>query len=192
MENIDFFTNLEFAPAGAWIPSVFLIAVQLVFMAIYREGGIRAIDTLWYSNSERRLSALDFLVQFALIAIALFLDFKFSTLWFWCGSLLYAASLTMFIASFVSYAKTPLEVAVTTGVYKLSRNPMYFSYMSATLGIVIATASIWLLIALMFFAVITHRLIVAEESYCEAIYGESYKKYKSKTARYFGIKFISL
>ena len=36
MENIDFFTNLEFAPAGAWIPSVFLIAVQLVFMAIYR------------------------------------------------------------------------------------------------------------------------------------------------------------
>ena len=53
---------------------------------------------------------------------------------------------------------------------------MYFFFMLGMLGVCIATASLWLLIVMVPFAVFTHGIILGEERYCEATYDEGYER----------------
>ena len=94
-------------------------------------------------------------------------------------------SLTAFIAAFYAYGAALPDEAVTGGIYRYSRNPMYFAFHLGMLAVCIASTSLWLLIVIVPFFVFTHLTILGEERYCEATYGETYRAYKAKTPRYF-------
>lgn len=53
------------------------------------------------------------------------------------------------------------------------------------LGIVVATASLWLLLVLVPYCWAMHGTILGEEQYCLRTYGESYREYLKKVPRYF-------
>ena len=52
------------------------------------------------------------------------------------------------------------------------------------LGVCIATASLWLLLVTIASIVATHLVILGEERYCLATYGQEYEEYKARTPRY--------
>ena len=52
-------------------------------------------------------------------------------------------------------------------------------------GVCIASASLWLLIVIVPFAIYNHLVVLGEERYCEQAYRQEYLKYKRQDAEIF-------
>ncbi len=185
MDSLQFFTTLKIGWLNGWIPVFAMVLIQYVYMAIYKEESKRAVDTSWYTAKDRRNFRWNSFFHIALLAISLFLPFKTGTIWFVAGSILYVIAMVVFLSAFHAYSAAPLNETIKGGVYRYSRNPMYFAFTLGVVAVCIATASLWLLLALIPFLISTHAIILGEERYCETTYGESYLTYKKKTRRYF-------
>lgn len=73
----------------------------------------------------------------------------------------------------------------TGGIYKLSRNPMYASFIFLNAATFLFLPSILLLVVMVYGMVVHHFIILAEEKYLEKEFGDKYREYKSRVARYF-------
>lgn len=88
-------------------------------------------------------------------------------------------------------SETPLDVRkptrrlVTTGVFALSRNPIYLGMVLLCLGIALVAGSLWLLLLTLAFAYVLEKGVIAqEETYLEAKFGEIYRRYKTRVRRW--------
>lgn len=77
---------------------------------------------------------------------------------------------------------------VTTGIYRLSRNPYFFSYDMLILGYILIFPSIILITLYVALAITFHKMILEEEKYLETVHGDSYTNYKLKVGRYLTLK----
>ncbi len=184
MDTLQFFTTLKIGWLNAWIPIFAMLFIQYLYMLIYKEGGKRAVDTSWYTAKDRRNFRWNSFFHITLLALSLFLPLKTGTIWFVAGSILYIIAMVVFLSAFHAYAAAVPNETIKGGVYRYSRNPMYFAFTLGVVAACIATASLWLLV-LIPFAISTHAVILGEERYCEQTYGEEYLGYKVKTPRYF-------
>ena len=180
--------QLQLGWLNAWIPSFALVLIQFLYMLLYKEGGKRAVDTSWHTAKDKRYATLSYIIQLVVLLISLFVPLQIGTPLFMAGSLLFAFALVGFMAAFHAYASTPKGETVVRGVYRLSRNPMYFFYEVGALAICIAAASLLLLLATILLILVTHGVILGEEQYCMTTYGEDYAWYKARTPRYFLLK----
>ncbi len=74
---------------------------------------------------------------------------------------------------------------VTTGIYSLSRNPIYFSFVLIGLGIAFAANILWIaLMQILVFILIQKIAIAKEEHYLESKFGDEYRNYKLKVRRW--------
>jgi len=73
----------------------------------------------------------------------------------------------------------------TGGIYGLSRNPMYASFIFLNTATFLFLPSILLLIIMIYGMVVHHFIILGEEKFLENEFGDEYRKYKSLVARYF-------
>ncbi|WP_279173039.1 methyltransferase family protein [Tannerella forsythia] len=185
MSDFSFFTTLQAGWLNAWIPSFGMVLIQFIYMAIFREGGKRAVDTSWYTAKDKANASVSTILQIAILVLSVFVPFKFGTAWFLAGMAVYVLSLALFVRAFHSYVATPAGKTIKGGVYRWSRNPMYFFFFTGMFGVCIASASLWMLLVMIPFIIATHFLILGEERYCEETYGEEYREYKAKTPRYF-------
>ena len=77
---------------------------------------------------------------------------------------------------------------VTSGVYRWSRNPQNVGWMITLTGVALIGKSGSALVLVALFALFLHIYIVyVEEGFLEKIYRESYRLYRTSTARYIGI-----
>lgn len=185
MDCICYYTTLHIGLWNAWIPSFGLVILQFLFMGLYRTAGKRATDTSWYTPSDKIHARWSFFWQAAILLLSLFVPLQLDTFFFLIGGVLFLLALIGFLAAFIAYKQTPSDKTVTKGVYKLSRNPMYFFFSVGMLGACIASASLWLLFTTGMLIYETHLVILGEERYCAAQYGQEYLSYKAHTPRYF-------
>lgn len=83
----------------------------------------------------------------------------------------------------------PTHQMVTTGVFSVSRNPMYLGAVCFLFGIALVFKLAWLLILLAPTLVACHLVLIApEERYLRAKFGETYEHYESSVYRWFGRK----
>ena len=73
---------------------------------------------------------------------------------------------------------------VTSGIYRLSRNPMYLSLVLLYLGVVCLTGMTWALILLPLAIIYTQITILREERYLERAFGAGYADYKARARRW--------
>jgi len=105
--------------------------------------------------------------------------------WFVPGLAVLALGAVLCAVSVVNFAK-PTETGFhRNGLYRFSRNPMYVGYFFYFLGCVLLTRSLLLLAALVAFQVSAHWIILSEERWCAAQFGQQYTAYKAKVRRYF-------
>jgi protein-S-isoprenylcysteine O-methyltransferase Ste14 len=102
------------------------------------------------------------------------------------GLFLGAAFLTAF-----RRAGTPVDVRkstetiVTTGPYRLSRNPGYLSLALIYAGIAILTSALWAFVPLIPTLILVDRAVIRrEERYLERKFGGEYTRYKASTRRW--------
>ena len=73
----------------------------------------------------------------------------------------------------------------TAGIYRYVRNPMYVGMLVIAAGLGVAFASDWTLVMVPPVAFVMHfGVVVREERYLEAKFGEPYRQYKARAARW--------
>ncbi|KGL52364.1 MULTISPECIES: isoprenylcysteine carboxylmethyltransferase family protein [Porphyromonas] len=183
--DLSFFTTLKPGWLNTWILSLGALLVQFVWMALFREGGRRAVDTSWYTAKDKINASVSTSLQILLILLSIFVPFKWGTAWFTVGIIVFSVSLLASIYAYHSYAAGEPGKTIRGGLYRRSRNPMYFFFFLSMFGLCIASASLWMLLVMVPFAISTHLTVLGEERYCAETYGEEYLRYKANTPRYF-------
>jgi protein-S-isoprenylcysteine O-methyltransferase Ste14 len=109
------------------------------------------------------------------------------------GGALLLAGLVLAVSFFNAFrrARTPVDVRkpttaiVTTGPYRLSRNPAYLSLALIYVGITVLTGALWALAPLVPTLILVDRGVIArEERYLERKFGDEYLRYKARTRRW--------
>ena len=98
--------------------------------------------------------------------------------------------LASFLAAF-RRARTPVDpreattTVVTSGPYRLSRNPAYLGMTLIYAGIAVLGQALWAFLALIVTLVVVDRGVIArEERYLERKFGAEYLRYKARTRRW--------
>jgi protein-S-isoprenylcysteine O-methyltransferase Ste14 len=87
-------------------------------------------------------------------------------------------------------AKTPVlpfrdaSALVTTGPFRLTRNPIYLAFTLLVLGVALGTASWWPVITLPLVLVAMTWVIRGEERSLERLFGEEYRRYRHRVRRW--------
>lgn len=83
----------------------------------------------------------------------------------------------------------PTSKVVMTGVFSISRNPLYLGSVILLVGIALILNILWAFIALLLSIIICHYvLIVPEEKYLAAKFGDEYREYIATVRRWLGRK----
>jgi protein-S-isoprenylcysteine O-methyltransferase Ste14 len=121
-------------------------------------------------------------------AYSIFLPLKLNTIWFVIGLLIYLPVMLFLIIGLLNLATTPADELVTRGVYGISRHPLYFGEVLASISIGIACLSwVFLLLAIAKFLLIHYYVVGAEEPFLIEKYGDTYREYMNRTPRWIGI-----
>ncbi len=81
----------------------------------------------------------------------------------------------------------PTTQLITTGPFSWSRNPLYLAGAVVYLGLAVLLNSLWMLIFFLPFTGAIHFvLIVPEEKYLQATFGEGYLRYAGSVRRWIG------
>jgi protein-S-isoprenylcysteine O-methyltransferase Ste14 len=110
----------------------------------------------------------------------------------WVGVVLCMLGLMVFLLSLISFGKSfrvgideeHPGALITTGVYGISRNPIYVAFGLVLLGIFLILPNWILLLYLVAGILLFHRQVLREEESLKNIYGEEYLEYCKKVRRY--------
>lgn len=111
----------------------------------------------------------------------------------WAGVLLVAAGVLLGGAAVVTAGRMrttvvphrPVARLVTTGPFRISRNPMYAGLALAYLGAALWAHSWWPLVLVPLCVLATQRLVItAEESYLAGRFGADYQRYRDRVRRW--------
>ena len=86
-------------------------------------------------------------------------------------------------------SKTENTQLITTGIYRISRNPAFLAFDLVYMGMLFMFFSWWHFIFAMFAIVMLHlQIVLVEEPFLPSVFGQEYLKYQKKVCRYFGRK----
>ena len=111
----------------------------------------------------------------------------------WLGAMVFALALALvaWVIATISRAGSnvptnrPITTIVDTGPYHFARNPIYLGLVLGLIGLAIAFNSVWLLLALVPFAlVIRYGVVAREEAYLERKFGDVYRGYRARVRRW--------
>jgi protein-S-isoprenylcysteine O-methyltransferase Ste14 len=81
----------------------------------------------------------------------------------------------------------PTSKVIETGVFAISRNPLYLGSVIVILGIALAMNILWTLVTLIASIIVCHYvLIIPEEKYLAEKFGEEYENYTATVHRWLG------
>jgi protein-S-isoprenylcysteine O-methyltransferase Ste14 len=122
------------------------------------------------------------------IIYSFFLPLKLGTVGFYVGLPFSVLGIVMPFIAQVSFATAPLDKPLTTGMYRISRNPEYFSVFLQYLGISIACLSWVFMVCALAWIISFHIEVVRyEEPFLIEKYGDAYREYMNRTPRWIGI-----
>ena len=120
------------------------------------------------------------------IVYSIFLPLKIDTAWFYIGLVIFILALVMSLMTTISFATTPVDKPVTSGIYQISRHPIYLSGFLLNLSIGIACASWVVLLCAILWIVLWHMVVPTEERFLAEKYGDAYREYMNRTPRWIG------
>ena len=174
---------------NAWIfmiwPWVAMLVVRLVGVDVYRRAsGQPEMKT---SRPYRIASYVSMVIETMAVAYSIFLPLKLGTIWFYAGLTIFLIGLVVLTSATVNFARTPMDVPVTRGIYQYTRHPLYLASLLIYLSVGIASASWVLLLFFVIQSVFMRIAAVEEERFCLEKYGEAYHEYIDRTPRWLGL-----
>ena len=149
----------------------------------------RALQFVPFNKKNEKILALSthvVIMPFSII-YSIFLPLQIGTVWFYIGLVILISSLVMSLMTTISFATTPVDKPVTSGIYRISRHPIYFSGFLLNLSIGIVCASWVIMLCAILWIVFFHFVVPTEESFLIGQYGDAYREYMNRTPRWIGI-----
>jgi protein-S-isoprenylcysteine O-methyltransferase Ste14 len=172
---------------NAWllILPFLILNYGISFAVVERKSALFVWPT--YTPSEKQVMPFSMGLFLINAVYSVFLPLQTGALWLIAGLIIYGLGMLFVAGGIARFSSTPVEQPNTTGVYRFSRNPMYFGFFLVFLGAGIAGAS-WLMIllALIVFVLQDRFMVPPEERMCLDRYGEVYRAYMDKTAKWIG------
>ena len=79
----------------------------------------------------------------------------------------------------------PTTTIISYGLYRITRNPIYIGVSLVYAGIALAAANVWMLgLLLPVFLTLHFGVVLREERYLEAKFGDDYRAYKARVRRW--------
>jgi protein-S-isoprenylcysteine O-methyltransferase Ste14 len=126
------------------------------------------------------------LMPFTLI-YSIFVPLALGTPWLVVGLAVSGLAISMSLATSVTFITAPLDRPITTGIYAISRHPMYVSGILVYAGIGLAGTS-WVFVACAVIEALGYAAIApAEEDVMLDKYGAAYRDYLHRTPRWMGL-----
>jgi protein-S-isoprenylcysteine O-methyltransferase Ste14 len=175
---------------NAWIfmiwPWVDMLVMRLVGLDVYRRAS--GLPSEMKTNRQYRLvSYASMVVDTMAVAYSIFLPLKLGTIWFYTGLAILLIGLVVLITATINFARTPMDVPVTRGIYHYSRHPLYLASLLIYFSVGIASVSWVFLLVFVVQSVLTRIAAIEEERFCLEKYGEAYREYIDKTPRWLGL-----
>ena len=178
---------------NAWILQVLffltLIVPNFLMSKEGRKRTKRAPQFVPFNKKKEKILALSthvVIMPFSII-YSIFLPLQIGTAWFYIGLVIFISALVMSLMTTISFATTPVDKPVTSGIYRISRHPIYFSGFLLNLSIGIVCASWVIMLCAILWIVFFHIVVPTEESFLIGQYGEAYREYMNRTPRWIGI-----
>ena len=174
---------------NAWIFMIWLLiqnyGLRLISKDLYQRGG--QPRDMKPSKTYKILGYVSMSLWLLSTLYSVFLPLKLGTIWFYTGLIVFLAGSAINTVATISFALTPMNKPVTTGVYQYSRHPIYAALFLIYLSVGIAAASWIFLLTAIVWTVLVNLSAPEEERYCLDKYGDSYHKYMERTPRWIGI-----
>jgi len=181
---------------NAWIITVLGLILSMIPSYINKELANKRMGDERERYKWSKLSKTDktvmitiqFIIMPFTIIYSFFLPLKLGTVWFYVGLPISILGIIMGFMAGVSFATAPLDEPMTRRVYRISRNPMYFSLFVEYLGIGLSGLS-WVFALCAVVLIITFHIWVvrSEEPSLIEKYGSAYREYMNRTPRWIGI-----
>ena len=171
-----------------WFMMVFLLQWLIVALVPRRIANkISHPSDINLNRKDKIAGSITQIVWIGAILYSVFLPFKTGTAWFYSGLVFFIAGLIILVMATVSVRASDTDKPFTGGVYRISRHPMYLSMILIYTGVSVASAS-WLFFVITVITFFLQRWqMIQEEKYCLAKFGQDYREYMERTARWVGI-----
>ena len=178
---------------GLWNAWILVLSFNLIvnglgkiFERRFSYKGVKP-DRPTYTEKEDKLTLLLMGTVFASFIYSVFLPLKLETFWFYAGLSIYLLGMIFLVVAECNYVSASEDKLLTSGVYRFSRNPMWFGFFLILLGIGVACVSWIYLLCAAIFVILQHILLGAEERWCLEHYGDTYREYMNRTPKWIGI-----
>ena len=175
----------EIGLLNVWLFYVPFIISWFIPYVVCKEAAKRMSDVSWMGSKEKKLFGCSSLLIYGSIIYSIWVPLQVETVWFYVGLVIFIIGFIGELIAYKNFASTPLDEPITKGIYKISRNSLYFFFYLVLFGGIIASLSWILLLLMILYIIIFHQIILSEERHLLETYGESYRKYKEKVPRYF-------
>jgi len=173
---------------NAWILIVPYLLVNFVLplFSVGRKSSFWVFPS--YTGLEKMCLITQQVLMGCLLIYSIFLPLITGTAWFYAGLPIYLLGLVFVTTAMLTFIVTPGDKPNTTGLYRISRHPMYLGIIFIYIGIGIASASwVYLLIALLYLGTYRTVFIIPEERFCCEKFGNTYREYMNRTPRWIGL-----
>jgi len=109
----------------------------------------------------------------------------------WSGTIFILIGVFLMIVSFINLGLSlrmglPNEDTKlkTSGLYRISRNPIYLGFISTSIGSILYFPAWYAILCAIIATVIHHFIIKEEEAFLEKRFGQAWENYRTKVARY--------
>ena len=194
MEIVSLVPSFELGLWNAWILLVHFILfcylrdVYIGFLHKRESSNKEGSASRSYVGLERMYMQLLMVIMGILLLYSVFLPLAIGTVWFYAGLAVYLTGWTFMVLATLVFIATPADKPNTTGIYSISRHPIYLGWFSIFISMGIASASwVYILLALISLVPIRNALMIPEERACCERFGNAYTEYMNKTPRWLGI-----
>lgn len=149
---------------NVWIIVVPIWLLDFSFGFFKREGFRRAGDTSWYTGSVRIKAFSSMFLMILYVVYSIVVSIKSESVWLYIGLVFVVTGFAGKFIAQINFYSSPLGEPINTGIYRISRNPMYFFGSLVLLGGSLISQSGILLILTLLAVFFTHLTILAEES----------------------------
>ena len=174
---------------NAWIFMIWLLiqdlVVRLVSKELYQKAG--QPPDMKPSYAYKVAGYVSMPLWLLTTAYSIFLPLHLGTIWFYIGLTIFLLGLVIATVATFNFAATPMNEAVTRGVYRYSRHPIYVALFLIYLSVGIASASWVFLLVSFLWALLLSFSVTDEERYCLDKYGVAYHDYLNRTPRWIGL-----
>jgi len=183
---MNFFPKLEFSLLNGWI---FLVIFFLIFAITLKTCSKEVISRLYddkgWTKKQYIFTKLAKLMGLVHSFLVIFTPINIISLDFLIGAIIYIFGTIGMTVALINFKKAPLNNPISSGLYKISRNPQLVMIYLVSLGNSFIISSWTAVIIVVISMIFSHFRILGEERRLFEQYGDLYLKYKKKVPRYF-------